>query len=274
MKFSVLMSVYIKEKPDFLNAALASLLEQIRKPDEIVIVQDGSLTKDLRDVINQYSKKSKYKHLFKVIQLKKNVGLGRALNIGLKECSYDIVARADSDDVSLPSRFAKQIDYMERNPEVKIISANIQEYDELLQRRLAVRAVPETDEAIKRYIRRRSPFNHMAVVFRKDSVRIAGGYVHCPFFEDYYLWCRVIARGGEFYNFQTPLVYARTGKSMISRRGGLAYVKSIVNFQRKAYGTKIFSRADVVINIFFRVPAAIFPNSIRSLLYNLVLRRR
>ena len=138
-------------------------------------------------MINKYLRKIEYKHLFKVIQLKKNVGLGCALNAGLKSCSYEIVARADSDDVSLPNRFAEQISYMENNPEVKIISANIQEYDESLTDRLAVRVVPETDRGIKKYIRRRSPFNHMAVVFRKSAVQEAGGYMHCSFFEDYYL---------------------------------------------------------------------------------------
>ena len=154
MKFSVLMSVYAKERPEFLDAALRSLVEQARKPDEIVVVQDGSLTKELEDVINKYLRKIEYKHLFKVIQLKKNVGLGCALNAGLKSCSYEIVARADSDDVSLPNRFAEQISYMENNPEVKIISANIQEYDESLTDRLAVRVVPETDRGIKKSIRR------------------------------------------------------------------------------------------------------------------------
>lgn len=267
MKFSVLMSVYAKEKPEFLNAALRSLVKQTRKPDEIVIVQDGSLTKELEDVINEYSKKLEYKHLFKIIQLKNNVGLGRALNTGLKSCSYEIVARADSDDVSLPNRFAEQISYMENNPEVRIVSANIQEYDESLTDRLAVRIVPETDGCIKKYIRRRSPFNHMAVVFRKSAVQEAGGYIHCSFFEDYYLWCRIVAHGGSFYNFQTPLVHARTGDSMIARRGGLRYVCDICNFQYLAQKTGIFSIWDVALNLIIRVPIALAPRYLRRLMY-------
>lgn len=273
MKFSVLMSVYAKERPEFLDAALRSLVEQARKPDEIVVVQDGSLTKELEDVINKYLRKIEYKHLFKVIQLKKNVGLGCALNAGLKSCSYEIVARADSDDVSLPNRFAEQISYMENNPEVKIISANIQEYDESLTDRLAVRVVPETDRGIKKYIRRRSPFNHMAVVFRKSAVQEAGGYMHCSFFEDYYLWCRVVARGGSFYNFQTPLVHARAGDSMVARRGGLRYACDICNFQYLAQKTGIFSIWDVTLNLIIRVPIALAPRYLRRLMYIRGLRK-
>jgi glycosyltransferase involved in cell wall biosynthesis len=273
MKFSVLMSVYIKEKPKYLDAALKSLVDQTRQPDEIVLVKDGSLTPELDTVVDKYCKLPKIGDRFKVIPLEKNVGLGLALNAGIEACSGEIIARADSDDISTHDRFEKQIAYMETHPEANIISSNIQEYDESMTNKLLMRIVPESDVEIKRYVRRRSPFNHMAVVYRKSIIESVGSYEHCMYFEDYYLWCKVIALGGEFYNFQEPFVHARAGDSMIGRRGGVGYVKNIVHFQRMAKKTGIMSIVDVAINLLIRIPAAIVPTGWRKIVYSRGLRR-
>lgn len=272
MKFSVLMSVYAKEKPEYLDAALQSLIDQTRLPDEIVLVKDGMLTPDLDVVIRRYVSLTEYGKRFKIVPLDKNVGLGLALNAGIRACSHELIARADSDDVSLNDRFEKQIRYLEENSDVNIISANIQEYDESLTQKLSMRMVPEKDADIKKFVRRRSPFNHMAVVYRKSVIEATGSYEHCMYFEDYYLWCKVIARGGRFYNFQQSLIHARAGRGMIARRGGLNYVKNIYNFQRMAYRTGIIRKSDLVQNLLIRVPVAIVPGKLRAAFYGLVLR--
>jgi len=271
MKFSVLMAVYSKEKPAYFDAAIKSIVDQTLKPNEIVIVKDGPLTPELENVLEKYTKKY---NTFKIISLEKNSGLGIALNVGIQNCSYDVIARADSDDVSVLSRFKKQIDFLESHPEVSILSANIIEYDEDLKTKQSQRNVPETDGQIKQYIKKRSPFNHMAVVYRKSEIEKAGSYEDCPYFEDYYLWCKVYVGGGNFYNIQEPLIHARGGVSLISRRGGFSYAHNTYNFLKKAYKIGAFSKIDFIRNLILRVSISLTPISIRSKIYKKALRSK
>lgn len=273
-RFSVLMSVYGKEKPEYLDAALRSLITQTRVPDEIVLVKDGPLTPELDSIINKYTAHPDYGLRFKIVSLKENVGLGLALNAGIEACSHELIARADSDDISLSDRFEQQVSYMEKHPKTKIISSNIQEYSEDMKQKLAIRSVPEKDTDIKSFVRRRNPFNHMAVMYHKSAIQAAGSYEHCPYFEDYYLWCKVIGQGGEFYNFQKPLVYARAGNPMIMRRGGLVYAKNVYSFQRRASQIGPISLLDSIRNLLIRLPVAIVPGRIRLVVYRFALRKK
>lgn len=270
MKFSVLMSVYHKEKAEHLDAALRSIINQSLQPAEIVLVKDGPLTPQLDKVIKSFS--SKYK-IFKIVGLPTNSGLGPALREGIKNCTYELIARADSDDISLPKRFELQIDFLKQNPKVDILSSNIIEFDDQLTTRLSERIVPEDDKTIKSYIKTRSPFNHMAVVYKKSVILAAGSYEDCPYFEDYYLWCKAYANGGIFHNIQESLIHARGGTSMITRRGGLSYAKCIFNFQRKAYSLRVIDSKTFVANLIIRIPIAIMPTSFREIFYKRMLRK-
>lgn len=267
------MSVYAKEKPEYLEEALNSLINQTMMPNEIVIVKDGKLTPELDKVIDGFVNMPKYGHLFKLVPLSVNVGLGLALNAGIEACSYDLIARADSDDISLSSRFEEQVGYMDQHPGTIILSANIQEFDETMKNELAMKVVPESDTEIKRFIKRRNPFNHMATVYRKSVIQKIGSYEHCMYFEDYYLWCKAVAYGGSFHNIQKPLVNARAGYSMIARRGGLKYVVHICIFQKMAKKIKVFSLFDVTVNVATRLPVALLPKSFRAFLYKFSLRK-
>lgn len=269
MKFSVLMSVYNKEKAEYLDAALKSIIDQSLQPHEIVIVKDGPLSPELDEVINRYV--SSYK-IFKIVGLPTNQGLGPALREGIKNCTYDVIARADSDDVSLPDRFELQIGFFAQNPNLDILSSNIVEFDESLTHKLSERIVPESDTAIKSYIKTRSPFNHMAVMYKKTSVIDAGSYEDCPYFEDYYLWCKAYANGGTFYNIQKPLVHARGGTAMITRRGGFNYSRCIFNFQRRIYKLRIIDTKTFMTNLLIRIPVSIMPTKGREILYKRILR--
>ena len=106
VKYSVLISLYYKEKPDYLRKALDSVFNQSLRADEVVLVEDGKLMPELDSVINEYSQK--YSEL-KVVSYEKNQGLGYALNYGIQFCKYDIIARMDADDIAKPDRFEKQI---------------------------------------------------------------------------------------------------------------------------------------------------------------------
>ena len=190
MLFSVLLSLYHKESPLFLRQSLTSIFTQTLLPIEVVLVEDGPLTDELYAVIKEFT--SQHPEL-KVISLPTNRGLGKALNEGLKHCSYDLVARMDTDDIAKPDRFEKQLAIFLEHPEIDVVGAWIDEFEGEVSNVLSMRKVPEQHENILRFAKGRCPVNHPVVMFRKSAVLKAGGYKHFPLFEDYYLWVRMPA---------------------------------------------------------------------------------
>lgn len=226
MKFSVLLSVYKNEDPQFLDAALSSIWSrQLLKPSEIILVEDGLLTSDLYDVLNKWSSKIQGR-IFIRIPLSKNLGLGRALNEGLKHCSNEWVFRMDTDDICTPDRFQKQVNFIKRNPDIDIFSTQVLEFNEYIDNPTGVRQVPLTHPEIVKYSKWRSPFNHMSVAYRKSIIEFVGGYQHHLLMEDYNLWLRVLNSGYKSANLPDCLVFVRAGSQMIKRRRGLNYIKS------------------------------------------------
>lgn len=171
--FSVLLSIYRKEQIDYLCQSLDSVFAQTLPPDEVVLVKDGSLTSELDSVISEYER---LHPSLKVVP--QNVGLGRALNEGLKHCSHELVARMDTDDIAKPERFERQIKVFEEHPELDLVGAWIDEFECTSQHVLSVRRVPETSEQILAYCKSRCPVNHPVVMFRKSAVQTGGGYQH------------------------------------------------------------------------------------------------
>ena len=268
--FSVLISVYKKEKAEYFDNALHSIIDQTLMPSEIVLVEDGELTKELYDVIDKY--KEKYNELFKIIKLEKNMGLGNALNAGLKECSYEYVARMDSDDYSNKNRFEKEMNtILEKN--LDIVGSNIDEYDSNMEEILSKRYLPENNREIRIFAKKRNPLNHVTVIFKKSKVIEVGSYIDCPFFEDYYLWVRMLMNGCTFYNIQESLVKVRGGLDMINRRGGVRYIKSIVNFNKKILKLGFINRWNYFKNIFIRTVVSLVPNFVRKTIYQKYLRK-
>lgn len=268
-KFSVLISVYKKESALNLKKALDSIINQTLKPTEIVLVEDGPLTDELSTLINTYQLNYGF---INVVKLEKNVGLGRALNIGLNHCKYQYVARMDSDDFSHIDRFEKQIKFMINNPSIDVIGCNVDEYDEYLNLILSKKIVPEKDSEIKKYMKYRNPFNHMSIVYKKDKVLEVGNYLDCPFFEDYYLWCRMAKNGCNFYNLQESLIDVRTGLYMIKKRGGIQYSKDIVNFEIKILQLGTINFFEFLKNVISRIVISNLPKKIRMKFYKKFLR--
>ena len=168
-KLSVLMSIYSKDNPDYLKQSLSSLSNQSKVASEVVLVQDGPISQDIVDVINDYKDKLN----INIICLEKNCGLAMALNAGLPHCRHEIIARMDSDDISLPTRFEKQIAFMEATPDIDVCSAWISEYDRTMTHKVSIRKVPMDHESIIRFAKRRNPINHPAVMFRKSGFIVA-----------------------------------------------------------------------------------------------------
>lgn len=272
MKFSVLMSVYFKEHADYLDKALKSvLINQTLKPAELILVADGQLTDELYLTID------KYKALFcniNLIQLPYNVGLGRALNEGLKHCSYEWIARMDSDDISLPYRFEKQFNYIEQNTNIGVLGSWISEFNNDLNNTQTVKKVPEKHNEILLYAQSRNPINHPVVIFNKQKVLDVGGYEHCPMFEDYWLWVRLLQAGTQFYNIQEPLLLFRANNSMYERRGGISYIEYEYRFLRKIYRVKFISSISLIKNIIIRTMFRVLPNKLRTLMYKTILRNK
>lgn len=147
-EFSVLMSVYAREQSEHLIAALHSVFEQTVSPTEVVLVEDGPLTTELNTVITDFSER--YSAL-KIVKLAKNMGLGNALNVGLSACTYSLVARMDSDDLSLPNRFETQLKVFEKDLEVSVVGGWISEFENNPEQIISYRKVPEFDSEIKHF---------------------------------------------------------------------------------------------------------------------------
>lgn len=267
-QFSVLMSVYYKEQPEYLDKALESILvNQILKPSELVLVADGQLTDELYRTID------KYKELFynlKLVQLPQNVGLGKALNEGLKHCSYEWVARMDSDDISMPERFERQFEYLKSHPEIDVLGTALSEFENNPSEISAIKKCPSN---IDSYIKFRSPLNHPTAIYKKSSVLSVGGYTHCPFMEDYHLWIRMYTAGLMLTSLQESLYYFKMDSDTFQRRGGKQYVRSEYQIQKLLLSNKIISYPKFLLNVVIRCSARIIPHSLRAFIYKRFLRR-
>lgn len=262
--FSVLMSVYYKERAEFLCQSLDSVFAQTLPPSEVVLVEDGPLTPALDTVIERYQ--SEHREL-KVVRLPVNGGLGKALNEGLKHCTHDIVARMDTDDVAMPERFHRQVMYMDSHRDVSVCGSWIAEFLDLPDNIVSVRTVPESHDDIYRFGQRRNPVNHPSVAFRKKAVDHAGGYQDFPLFEDYYLWVRMLMDGAKFHNIAEPLLRFRLSSDMYRRRGGWRYAKTEFRFQRTLMGLGYVTPLRFASNLALRVLPRVVPNQVRARIY-------
>lgn len=265
MKFSVLMSIYHKEKPEYFNRAMISIWdEQTIKPDEIVLVQDGPLTDELYKSIDAW--KTKLSDVFKTIALDENVGLGDALNIGIKECSHELIARMDTDDISLPNRFEKQLKVFE-NSDIDICSSWVSEFDKDEKQILSYRKLPKKHDEIVSFAKKRCPINHPAVMYKKSIVEKAGSYGKFRFAQDYHLWARMIVNAAKFHNIQEPLVHMRAGYGQLERRSGFTYAKNELNLLKEFKKIGFLNNYEFVRNVVIRFVARILPKSFIKAIY-------
>lgn len=269
--FSVLMSIYEKEKRENFRIAIESVYDnQTLKPNEIVLVEDGILTKELYDEIEK--QKEKLGSILKIIKLEKNRGLGEALNIGLKNCTNELIARMDTDDIALPNRFEKQIFYMKKQPEVDILSSFMYEFKDNIENIVSIKEVPINN--IEKYLKKRNPINHPSVIFKKLKVLEAGSYKDLFFNEDYYLWARMMVKGAKFANIPEPLVYFRVTDDTYKRRGGWKYVKAEWKIQKELRKLKITNGIEFWGNVILKTGVRMMPNFIRKFIYIKLLRKK
>ena len=271
IEFSVLMPIYYKENPEYFDTALESVVNQTLMPNEVVIVKDGALTPELDSVIEKYV--SEYPHLFNIVELKENVGQGKARNAGLNACSHNIVALMDSDDIARKDRFEIQIKYMEDNPDVDVVGSFITEFENNPEVIESIKAVPITHEAIYNFGKWRSPMNNMTIVYKKDKVFEVGAYNSFNFGEDYLLFAKMLMNGCKFYNFEECLVNARAGSRMLAKRVGWNKIKQefllFYEFRKMGY----INNYQFVRNVTLKFLLRIIPNWLRSWIYKKFLRK-
>ena len=268
MEFSVLITVYEKEKPYNLRKSLLSSYRQTIRPTEIVLVCDGELTQELYDEIEQIKSEIP---ILKVYQLSSNVGSGPASCFGVKKCNTDLIARMDSDDYSEETRFEKQIKAFEENPNLIMVGTNILEKNTEFT---AFKTVPEKTEEIREYSKFRNPFNNPSSMMKKEYILKVGNYRKFRYLEDYDLTMRLIHDNPtkDFLNIQEPLVIMQTDNSSYLRRGGLLYVKTEFFLQTDFYKRGYITKVELCRNIFIRNIVRVLPNSMRKLIYKKKMR--
>ena len=272
-KFSIITSVYKNDKPEFVQVALDSMLvNQSVKPNEVVLVQDGPVPDGLSELLAEYE--SKYPEVMNVIRLEKNGGLGNALKMGTETAKYNLVARMDSDDICLPNRFEKQLEYFELHPECDIVGGQMTEFIGEPTNIVGQRVVPTDNEAIYEYMKSRCALNHVTVMFRKEAVLRVGNYQDWFWNEDYYLWVRMMAGGCKFGNVEDVLVNVRSGADQYARRGGRKYYESEKGIQKLLLEKGMTSRGKYMKNVAIRwIIQIAMPNWLRGWVFRTVARK-
>lgn len=266
MKFSVLISIYFKENPEYFNSAMKSIwTHQTLKPDEILLVEDGPLTEALYEAISYWQ--NDIGDALKVIKLENNMGLGDALNRGLLSCRNELVARMDTDDIARPDRFEKQISYMLQNPLCDVVGGWIEEFELDTHEAMLCRKTPLQHQEIVNFAKKRNAMNHVSVMFKKDKVQNAGGYKTVVGFEDYDLWTRMIMQGSQFENLPNVFVSVRAGSGLLFRRRGLNYAIAEFCFQKSLFQYGFLNLFEFLRNVILRFPARIAPTCILRFIY-------
>lgn len=237
--YSVLMSVYEKENPEYFKLSIQSMVDQTLPPKQIVIVKDGKLNEKLENVIKQYC--DRLPNLFTIISLEENVGLGLALNEGLKACKYELVARMDTDDISVNKRCELQVKEFLSEENLSILGTFIGEFNENPNEVLSTRVVPTNHDDIIKFSRRRNPFNHPTVMYKRSEVLKVGGYGDYRRNQDLDLFVRMLNNGCISANLDKPLVLFRANEDSLKRRKSWtkcsSYIGMIYNFWKKGHSS-------------------------------------
>ncbi|MCH9394645.1 glycosyltransferase [Limosilactobacillus reuteri] len=269
--FSVLMSVYKNEKSEYLKQALSSIIDQSVKPNEILIVEDGPLPNELREVLNAYENNSRIS--VRRIKLSKNHGLGYALNIGVREAKNDLIARMDTDDISVHDRFELQLKAFMDDINLVLVGGQIDEFESNIGNIVSQKSMPCNSKEILKYAKYRNPFNHPTVMFKKKAVLNVGNYSNIKGFEDYDLWGRLVTNSNNYANLNKVLVHMRIGNGLYSRRGGIKYLIRYYHLRKRLKKLLLINNREMLLGDIFMTVNAIVPVRIRKILYKHLLRQ-
>jgi glycosyltransferase involved in cell wall biosynthesis len=264
--FCVLMPIYYGDKPKLLDKAINSVFKNSICPKHLYLIIDGQISPNLNLIILKYKKIFNSK--IRIYKLKKNFGLSYALNYGLKKIKEEIVIRADADDINMKERFRYLLNKIYEDYD--IVGSNIIEYSN--NNKYFVKKVPSSQADIASFIKYRNPFNHMSVAYRKSKILKLGGYPSLYFFEDYALWAKAIKSKLKVTNLNKTLVKVFVNNNFYKRRGGLKYLRYVINFQRFLLDQEINSKKTFFFNCIIRGFFSIISNNVRSFFYKRLLR--
>lgn len=265
-KYSVLMSLYKKENPEYLRIAIDSMLNQTVAPDEIVLVEDGPLTDDLYAVLDEYPMLHRVKNEI-------NLGLGLALNVGLKECRNELVARMDTDDCSKPERCEKQLQRFLEKPYLAVVGSHIDEFIGDISNVVSQRIVPTTSEEIYKFAKKRSAFNHPAVMYSKTAVLENNGYADLKRNQDVDLFGRMLFNGNKAENIDEALLWFRSSDKLAKRRKSWQNTWSYIATIRKFWKMGYSSFADYAIVGIAQTGMYLMPIKLQNYIYKNFLRK-
>ncbi len=268
IKVSILMSIYYKEKAEYFRKSLDSILEQTYLPDEIVLVKDGPLAEELEEVIQGYKNKIN----MKIVSLKRNIGLGLALREGVLNCSNEIIIRMDTDDIMHPKKIFEQIKIFTEKKDLILVGTNGYDFNKDKNDIISERILPEKNKEILKFSKRRCPFIHAGIGFKKSYAIKVGNYQNCFWFEDYDLFLRML-KIGEGYNIQENLLYIRSDFDFYGRRGGILYIKNEIKALTRFYKKGYMNIYYYLTNIIIRLGVRICGNKLRGIIYKNFLRK-
>lgn len=269
--YSVLMSVYKNDDPGFLATALRSIYDdQTVKPDEIVVVFDGPLTDELYAVLNEFQ--AGKEDVVKYYPQEENHGLGEALRIGSEKCTCDYILRMDSDDISDPKRFERQIAHVETHPEIDVLGTDIAEFQSSLDEDMRVRSCPEHHDDIVKMGKKRNPMNHVTVCMKRTALEKCGGYKTLLLLEDYYLWLNMIVAGCKLANIHESLVYVRVGNGFDSKRGSKERIIGWKTLQDFMLEHGMINKKEAMMNMLYIRAFVNTPSGLKKVLYEKLLR--
>lgn len=271
MEFSVCMSVYKNDKPADFLVAVRSIYNQTAAPNDIVLVVDGPVGEEQKKAITTLQGEIA---VLNVIWLPTNQGHAIARQTALMAAKNELVAVMDADDISVPTRFEKQLEIFKRQPDVTVVGGLINEFIGEPTNVVGTRIVPKQDDAIKGYLKSRCPMNLVTVMMRKSHLQAVGGYIDWYCEEDYYLWIRLALAGYKFYNIQENLVDVRVGEEMYQRRGGWRYFKSEASLQHYMWKHRVIGLGRYLYNVAIRFAVQVaMPNSVRGWVFRTFARK-
>lgn len=272
-----MMSVYKSEKAEYLRLAMNSMWDQTVPTNDFVLMCDGPLTPELDAVIEEME--TAHPGTLHVVRFEQNGGLGHALQVGVKECKNDIIARMDSDDISRPYRCEKELSVLSEHPEYAIVGSVIEEFTEIEPGSSVPatvnsrRVVPEMPEDIISFAKKRNPFNHPSVMYRKEAVLKSGNYQNSRYMQDYYLWIHMFLAGFTGYNIQEPLVWMRADSNLFKRRSGKLYRDIQLNLFKYMKEQGFITNSQYIKSCALRSFASMSPNWLRQYVFKKVLRK-
>lgn len=271
MEYSVLMSVYAKEKPGHLDAAIQSMLDQTVRTNNFVIVCDGPLTDGLDEVLQKHEAMNP--SIMQLVRLPQNVGTGSALNIGISHCFNELIAKMDSDDISVPDRCERQLKEFAEDEKLTVIGGNILEFTEDPQKPISRRIVPYDNDGIRKYAKRRQPFNNVTVMYRKSAVQNVGGYKAMTRGEDYDLYVRILLKNYYCKNINDDLVFVRIRDRKADGRTSFATYQGFIKTRWYALQAGYVNLWDVIVACGAQTAVFLAPPFLQRFIYRKILHK-